>query len=334
MTFDQLQRYHLAADLIEEVRRGERFSILDAGSREGYLNNFLPRDDITGLDRSYFPGNDFVVGDAARLPFREKSFDIVVALDLLEHIPPQNRLAFFRETNRISREYIIIGAPFQGGEIEAAEKLINDFSTKLSGEKNFFLEEHEAGSLPDMETILSHYRKLGYRAAVIPNGYLPRWTLMMALNTYLENLPSAADIIFKSNRFYHNRFYLDDNRLPAYRRVILFGKAERLNTDEIRKKLIFLPEDGSAEDSSQSFQAIGEISGIIDNDKDCLIKDLTDDIDSLKDALDRLERRRSTEINSLREIIERKSGQLAEIQTSWAYQFLRKCARFFNKSHP
>ena len=128
MSFDQLQRYRLAAELIEEVRGNATLSILDAGSREGYLGGFLPDDKIIGVDRSDFSGDRFIKGDVLCLPFPDRSFDIVLTLDVLEHIPERERLKFLGELKRVSRKAVILGAPFKSGEVEEAERIINDFS--------------------------------------------------------------------------------------------------------------------------------------------------------------------------------------------------------------
>ena len=60
MTFDQLQRYRLTADLIEAVRGRGSLTILDAGSHQGYLASFLPGDTIYNLDRNDFTEINFL----------------------------------------------------------------------------------------------------------------------------------------------------------------------------------------------------------------------------------------------------------------------------------
>ena len=49
-----------------------------------------------------------VVGDAESLPFEDASFDVVVSLRLLGHLPPETRLRVLREFRRVTRENVII----------------------------------------------------------------------------------------------------------------------------------------------------------------------------------------------------------------------------------
>ena len=51
MTFDQLQRYRLAGEILDALRPRRPLRILDAGRRAGFLKNFLPGGRIVNLDR-------------------------------------------------------------------------------------------------------------------------------------------------------------------------------------------------------------------------------------------------------------------------------------------
>ena len=51
------------------------------------------------------------MGDARDLPFADRSFDVAVALDLLEHIPPGDRPAALAELGRVTARRLIVGCP-------------------------------------------------------------------------------------------------------------------------------------------------------------------------------------------------------------------------------
>jgi len=333
MSFDQLQRYRLAADLIEAVRGGKPLSILDAGSREGFLGNFLPYDRIIGIDRSDFPEGRFIKGDVLSLPFRDGSFDIVLTLDVLEHIPDMERINFLLELERVSSEIVIVGSPFNSEPVEEAERLINDFSRKLTGDENIFLSEHEIIGLPDLDKVLDWALDRGDQTVVIPNGYLPRWILMMALNQYLERLPDAWDLIFSSNRLYHNRYYRDDNSSPAYRQMILISKDNKLDDEKICRDIFGQPASNDRSEPS-AFKLIKDIIRVIESEKDALIIKLSEEKESLTGKVAALERKSEDEVNLLTAIIEEKTGELSEIQKSRAYQTCRKIFSLFDRSQP
>lgn len=100
-------------------------SIADIPVGTGRLTLSLAKDGftVTGLDVSQqmidraaerwsaWPAEDqptLVVGDAESLPFEDASFDLVVSLRLLGHLPPETRLRVLREFRRVSREHVVV----------------------------------------------------------------------------------------------------------------------------------------------------------------------------------------------------------------------------------
>jgi len=99
-------------------------ALLDVGCGEGYVLRHLQRDwptlETQGMDgdrealalaRRACPGTLFLQADAARLPFRDRSFDMLTCLEVLEHLrEPGQALA---ELARVSRRYILLSVPNQ-----------------------------------------------------------------------------------------------------------------------------------------------------------------------------------------------------------------------------
>src|SRR5262249_9716966 len=52
-----------------------------------------------------------VLGDARRMPFKDREFDIALALDLLEHVPPADRREVLSELARVASRRVIVGCP-------------------------------------------------------------------------------------------------------------------------------------------------------------------------------------------------------------------------------
>jgi len=52
-----------------------------------------------------------VVGDGCRLPFKDNSFDIVISVDSLEHVPGPKKPEYCLELKRVAKNYIIIHCP-------------------------------------------------------------------------------------------------------------------------------------------------------------------------------------------------------------------------------
>jgi len=92
------------------ARRGRRLRVLDVGCGTGHLAAHLINDgySVVGLEpdptalayaRRRIP--EAVSGDACRLPFPDASFDVVIATDVLEHIPDDSAAA--SEIRRVLR---------------------------------------------------------------------------------------------------------------------------------------------------------------------------------------------------------------------------------------
>jgi len=62
-------------------------------------------------DREKKTHDQFIQADACALPFKEKSFDLVLALDLLEHVPKWKGEKLLLELERVSQREIVLSLP-------------------------------------------------------------------------------------------------------------------------------------------------------------------------------------------------------------------------------
>ena len=118
-----LNNYFLStiASLVKSV---EIPRILDIGCGEGIVTHFLINklsfnsNQIVGLDierncleiaQDINPGAQFFQTSIYELPFQDNSFDLVLALEILEHLEfPEKAI---EELNRVSRQWVIISVP-------------------------------------------------------------------------------------------------------------------------------------------------------------------------------------------------------------------------------
>jgi ubiquinone/menaquinone biosynthesis C-methylase UbiE len=105
-------------------------TILDVGCGDGETFNWLKKLDkslgfnktvhayTVGLDvfvpwlkkaRNYY--NDVINGDASYLPFRDKSFEVCTAFEIIEHLTNLDAYKFLKELNRVTKRQIIITTP-------------------------------------------------------------------------------------------------------------------------------------------------------------------------------------------------------------------------------
>lgn len=105
------------------VRPIDGGSVLDAGCGEGEsvkrLRHLLPGN-IIGIDKNpnsvafasdRLPGVDFRVGDVCRTEFGDSSFDLVLCLEVLEHLGDPD--AGLRELSRVAKGDIVVSVPYE-----------------------------------------------------------------------------------------------------------------------------------------------------------------------------------------------------------------------------
>src|SRR5215210_3649115 len=138
LPFDQHQRYRIVADVIERLREDSGpLQILDVGSGEGMILNFLSEDRVTILDQSDAEGvPGFVKGDATALPFEDEAFDFVVGVDVYEHLRAEARDRCLSELRRPARRGVLLAAPFDSDVVRDAERLANEFHRTMHLEEN------------------------------------------------------------------------------------------------------------------------------------------------------------------------------------------------------
>lgn len=97
-------------------------SVLDVGAGHGVLLELL-RDEFgvpgvgieitaTKVEYGRSRGLDIRLGDAARLEFPDGAFDVVIAGEVLEHLPCGTYEAALREVARLARSMVIITVPY------------------------------------------------------------------------------------------------------------------------------------------------------------------------------------------------------------------------------
>src|ERR1700692_2896409 len=130
--YDIFQRYSFLRKVIREsfsVSHTERLTLLDVGCGASRLSSsFLGETvKITRADVSDFGEDDIIVLDPdASLPFEDASFDVVMALEVLEHIPSHARAIFLAECQRVARYGVVICCPVADGGAADAEKVLNN----------------------------------------------------------------------------------------------------------------------------------------------------------------------------------------------------------------
>jgi len=154
---DEAFRYLAIVDRIQQqkIKLG---SVLEVGSGDLGITPYLKNVEITGLDQSFSDRPSTlqrVVGSATNLPFADNSFDTVLTVDCLEHIPHHLYNQVFAEMFRVAKKQVIISLPCDKAAYEMDKSLDRYYLNKF-GQRHHFLEEHVNNGQINQSDIYNH----------------------------------------------------------------------------------------------------------------------------------------------------------------------------------
>jgi len=157
LSLDEAFRYLAVINRVgqQKIKWG---SILEIGSGDLGISPYLKKYQIVGLDQSFSDKPSTlkkVVGSATTLPFADNSFDTVLSVDCLEHIPHQLHSQVFAEMLRVAKKQVIISLPCGEAAYKLDKKLDRYYLNKF-GQRHHFLEEHVVNGQINQFDIVNH----------------------------------------------------------------------------------------------------------------------------------------------------------------------------------
>lgn len=145
------------------VRQGRTLSILEVGSGGLGIAPYLKMP-VTGVDVEFkppfHPWLTRVISKAEKLDFADKSFDAVISLDMLEHLPPSKREKAIFEMLRVAKSSVIVGVPCGASAAKHDMELRQEYLKIHKTEFPFLKEQVEYG-LSDKTDIIAYINKAG-----------------------------------------------------------------------------------------------------------------------------------------------------------------------------
>lgn len=230
-----VSRYLLQASVLEayQMHQGiKKLKVLDVGGAGSIIAQFIDVD-LTIID--VLPNKDkianYIQGDALVMPFADKSFDVVISCDVLEHIPKDSRAAFLRESARVTKDLMIVAAPFNLEGVRDAETKANNFYKEMTGEDHRWLMEHLLDTLPDLKEAHNVLRGSNLHTSHFSHTALDYWQLVTRAGFLLaqQGHPRLVEHIHQLNKFYLEELMPSDFSETGYRTFLLASRQHEID---------------------------------------------------------------------------------------------------------
>lgn len=231
-TYDQYLRYSVLREFVSIFYSDKKIKVLDVGGlspdRTGRFFWFPLKHVFSGecliVDVTYCKENDFVQGNGLCLPFKNNSFEVAAALDVVEHIVGDEREIFLKELCRVAKSSIVLSAPFWDDEILTVEELLFEQLKRTYGVEHVQLSEHKRHRLPEIDSISSILKKYMASNVNFSYGSLKNWLFLQTLkNSFMfrkssgkihsffdkwmafHSLPSEFDLPYSRHFWIHSK---------------------------------------------------------------------------------------------------------------------------------
>jgi len=162
-----------------------------------------------------------VIASAKALPFSDGSFDVVVASDVLEHVPTPVREIVIREALRVARNLAIFAFPC-GKTAHCADRALLETYAHKNLEIPIWLKEHMLEDFPE-HNLFAGIENCEVRDFGNESIRFHSWIMRMEMY-YMFNYATQASIRI-APRFIESLLRLLD-RAPYYRRIFVLRKTQ------------------------------------------------------------------------------------------------------------
>lgn len=233
LIFDQYSRYRSTAEIVSELCGSSAASILDVGSGElGLLGQFLPAANITYvdplLDSVDAEDDRHIGGDVFTSKLNNKTFDYLVSVDTLEHVPADFRSEFLTRISELGTQGLVLAFPCSdAGDAVGTDEHISRLYQEIFGREYSWLDEHFRYELPSLEQTLDQLRALGWYCQVIEHGHTPWLRELLGFVVCAWDIPEAHEIVLDVSEYFNRELYPFDFSAPAYRQIVVATREPR-----------------------------------------------------------------------------------------------------------
>ncbi|MFT3879146.1 MAG: methyltransferase domain-containing protein [Gemmatales bacterium] len=227
--YDQFQRYAAITVLLKPLlyawqQTGKPLRILEVGSHAlNLLPAFLSPLSIEIVRADLEPqyagdvGPYVTIEKDQQLPFAKGAFDVVVAMEVLEHIPTESRQQAMKEWSRVCSKGILFTCPNGEAVIDQERRADADFQAR-HGRVHPWLEEHERFGRPTADEVQSILKMLNLTCHRFNNSPLSEWLPMLLVTEQIFE-QGDPELFSRFNEMLNNRPFRACIQEPAYRSI-------------------------------------------------------------------------------------------------------------------
>jgi hypothetical protein len=221
---DKFNRLSFASGYINTLREHglNQPSILDLGANENLLSRFLNGYLVTQADiECNSSAVNFIQCTAESTPFADNAFDIVVCLDVLEHISESKRNKILDEISRITSHTAILAFPIEQPINVQIESLVGEIWEHLYKSPNKFLLEHRTFGLVRPSKITDHLNKRFRHCDKFLTFPWQLWIVSHLFEHYLGMLPATQSLKQAFFNMINGLSTRIINETEAYRAIVI-----------------------------------------------------------------------------------------------------------------
>lgn len=201
--------YILFEEVLKTLKHPKRYRLIDVGCREGYYLKSAKQIGFRGFGIELYPlypyiakmiskklelDDNFIIADALNLPIKDKSFDVTLCGNTLEHFDKKDAKYLLNEIYRITKRYVILIQPLEKYfAYTIGSKGPRSLFNKMSNSKKIFkgdTSEHllfeSRNSLLKLTNSLFYLQKEIPLAIFFPTGYSNYLYKYLTLKNYLS----------------------------------------------------------------------------------------------------------------------------------------------------
>jgi SAM-dependent methyltransferase len=231
---DGYSRFFFLVDILKQIYgpQAKKIRILDVGGGSEFFEQQLKKTELvfelTILDIIPRPAGikvAYIQGDATNMELDDRSYDVVVSTDVLEHIPEKGKKAFLEECLRVAKEVCIVAGPLATDGVNDAEITVNNFNKKLFGVGQDWLEEHFLYGKPKPSLFLETLTAKHVPYDDFGTQNITTWLLNTHINLIDAKLGLDHAEHIKVNRYYdENIMQMNEFMAPTYRHFFVMYK--------------------------------------------------------------------------------------------------------------